>query len=68
LELVQELDKVEGIEIANLIYWAKFIENETIEFVSKSRTFAFHHIPLQSGSNEILTDEGRYQREIYTNG
>jgi threonylcarbamoyladenosine tRNA methylthiotransferase MtaB len=44
------------------------LKNETIEFVSKSRTFVPHfHIPLQSGSNEILKlMKRRYQREIYT--
>jgi threonylcarbamoyladenosine tRNA methylthiotransferase MtaB len=44
------------------------LKNETIEFVSKSRTFVPHfHIPLQSGSNDILKlMKRRYQREVYT--
>jgi threonylcarbamoyladenosine tRNA methylthiotransferase MtaB len=44
------------------------LKNETIEFVSKSRTFVPHfHIPLQSGSNDILKlMKRRYMREVYT--
>ena len=44
------------------------LKNETIEFVSQSRTFVPHfHIPLQSGSNDILKlMRRRYLREVYT--
>ena len=69
LELVQELDKVEGIERLRISsIEPNLLKNETIEFVSKSRTFVPHfHIPLQSGSNEILKlMKRRYLREIYT--
>jgi len=69
LELVQELDKVEGIERFRISsIEPNLLKNETIEFVSKSRTFVPHfHIPLQSGSNEILKlMKRRYLREIYT--
>jgi threonylcarbamoyladenosine tRNA methylthiotransferase MtaB len=69
LELVQELDKVEGIERLRISsIEPNLLKNETIEFVSKSRTFVPHfHIPLQSGSNAILKlMKRRYQREIYT--
>jgi threonylcarbamoyladenosine tRNA methylthiotransferase MtaB len=69
LELVQELDKVEGIERLRISsIEPNLLKNEIIEFVSKSRTFVPHfHIPLQSGSNEILKlMKRRYQREIYT--
>ncbi|HWS60776.1 MAG TPA: tRNA (N(6)-L-threonylcarbamoyladenosine(37)-C(2))-methylthiotransferase MtaB [Flavobacterium sp.] len=69
LELVQELDKVEGIERLRISsIEPNLLRNETIEFVSKSRTFVPHfHIPLQSGSNEILKlMKRRYLREIYT--
>jgi threonylcarbamoyladenosine tRNA methylthiotransferase MtaB len=69
LELVQELDKVEGIHRLRISsIEPNLLKNETIEFVSKSRTFVPHfHIPLQSGSNEILKlMKRRYQREIYT--
>lgn len=69
LELVQELDKVEGIERLRISsIEPNLLKNETIEFVSQSRTFVPHfHIPLQSGSNEILRlMKRRYQREVYT--
>jgi threonylcarbamoyladenosine tRNA methylthiotransferase MtaB len=69
LELVQELDKVEGIERLRISsIEPNLLKNETIEFVSKSRTFVPHfHIPLQSGSNELLGKmKRRYQRETYT--
>ena len=69
LQLVQELDKVEGIERLRISsIEPNLLKNETIEFVSQSRTFVPHfHIPLQSGSNEILRlMKRRYQREIYT--
>ncbi len=68
LELVQELDKIEGIERLRISsIEPNLLKNETIEFVSKSRTFVPHfHIPLQSGSNEILKlMKRRYQKEIY---
>ncbi|WP_051087083.1 tRNA (N(6)-L-threonylcarbamoyladenosine(37)-C(2))-methylthiotransferase MtaB [Flavobacterium rivuli] len=68
-ELVQELDKVEGIERLRISsIEPNLLKNETIEFVSKSRTFVPHfHIPLQSGSNDILKlMRRRYLREIYT--
>jgi threonylcarbamoyladenosine tRNA methylthiotransferase MtaB len=63
------LDKVEGIERLRISsIEPNLLKNETIEFVSKSRAFVPHfHIPLQSGSNEILKlMKRRYQREIYT--
>jgi threonylcarbamoyladenosine tRNA methylthiotransferase MtaB len=69
LELVQGLDKIEGIERLRISsIEPNLLKNETIEFVSKSRTFVPHfHIPLQSGSNEILKlMKRRYLREIYT--
>ena len=68
LDLVQELDKVEGIERLRISsIEPNLLKNETIEFVSKSRTFVPHfHIPLQSGSNDILKlMKRRYLREIY---
>ena len=63
------MDKVEGIERLRISsIEPNLLKNETIEFVSKSRTFVPHfHIPLQSGSNEILKlMKRRYLREIYT--
>ncbi|SNB42001.1 Threonylcarbamoyladenosine tRNA methylthiotransferase MtaB [Flavobacterium psychrophilum] len=69
LDLVQALDKVKGIERLRISsIEPNLLKNETIDFVSKSRTFVPHfHIPLQSGSNEILGKmKRRYQREVYT--
>ena len=68
LDLVKALDQVQGIERLRISsIEPNLLKNETIEFVSKSRTFVPHfHIPLQSGSNEILGKmKRRYQREIY---
>jgi threonylcarbamoyladenosine tRNA methylthiotransferase MtaB len=69
LDLVKGLDEVEGIERLRISsIEPNLLQNETIDFVSKSRTFVPHfHIPLQSGSNEILGKmKRRYQREVYT--
>jgi threonylcarbamoyladenosine tRNA methylthiotransferase MtaB len=69
LDLVKALDEVEGIERLRISsIEPNLLENETIEFVSQSRTFVPHfHIPLQSGSNEILRKmKRRYLREIYS--
>src|SRR5690606_136437 len=43
------------------------LSNEIIEFVQQSKRFVPHfHIPLQSGSNEILRGmRRRYNRELY---
>jgi threonylcarbamoyladenosine tRNA methylthiotransferase MtaB len=64
--LVQELDKVEGIERLRISsIEPNLLKNETIEFVSKRTLCPF--IPLQSGSNAILKlMKRRYQREVYT--
>ena len=69
LDLVKALDEVEGIERLRISsIEPNLLKNETIEFVSKSRTFVPHfHIPLQSGSNDILKKmKRRYMRELYT--
>lgn len=68
LDLVQALDKVKGIERLRISsIEPNLLKNETIEFVSQSRTFVPHfHIPLQSGSNDILKKmKRRYQKEVY---
>ncbi|MDW5290035.1 tRNA (N(6)-L-threonylcarbamoyladenosine(37)-C(2))-methylthiotransferase MtaB [Formosa sp. PL04] len=67
-ELVQGLDTVEGIERLRISsIEPNLLKNETIDFVSKSRIFVPHfHIPLQSGSNEILKlMKRRYMKELY---
>lgn len=55
-ELVQALDKVEGIHRLRISsIEPNLLKNETIDFVSDSKSFVPHfHIPLQSGSDEIL--------------
>jgi threonylcarbamoyladenosine tRNA methylthiotransferase MtaB len=70
LDLVTELDKVEGIERLRISsIEPNLLKNETIDLVSKSRAFVPHfHIPLQSGSNEILQKmKRRYMSELYVN-
>ena len=69
LDLVKALDEVEGIERLRISsIEPNLLKNETIEFVAQSRTFVPHfHIPLQSGSNEVLKKmKRRYLRELYT--
>jgi len=69
LDLVSELDKVEGIERLRISsIEPNLLKNETIELVSKSRAFVPHfHIPLQSGSNILLKKmKRRYMSELYT--
>jgi threonylcarbamoyladenosine tRNA methylthiotransferase MtaB len=68
LDLVKDLDKVEGIERLRISsIEPNLLKNETIELVSKSRAFVPHfHIPLQSGSNAILKQmKRRYTKELY---
>ncbi len=68
LELVQALDEVEGIERFRISsIEPNLLNDDIIEFVAKSKKFVPHfHIPLQSGSNEILGKmRRRYRRELY---
>jgi len=68
LDLVRELDKVEGIERLRISsIEPNLLKNETIDLVSKSRAFVPHfHVPLQSGSNVILKKmKRRYMKELY---
>lgn len=68
LDLVKALDSVEGIERLRISsIEPNLLKNETIDFVADSTTFVPHfHIPLQSGSNEILKlMRRRYMRELY---
>lgn len=68
LELVQALDNVQGIERLRISsIEPNLLKNETINFVAQSKTFVPHfHIPLQSGSNDILKKmKRRYLRELY---
>ena len=67
-DLVQQLDQVEGVERIRISsIEPNLLNNEIIDFVSRSQRFAPHfHIPLQSGSNKILRlMRRRYLRELY---
>jgi len=68
IDLITALDEVEGIDRFRISsIEPNLLTNEAIEFVSKSKHFVPHfHIPLQSGSNDILRKMGRrYLRELY---
>ncbi|MBE7629705.1 tRNA (N(6)-L-threonylcarbamoyladenosine(37)-C(2))-methylthiotransferase MtaB [Tenacibaculum piscium] len=70
LELVKELDKVEGIKRLRISsIEPNLLKDETIDFVAKSKTFVPHfHIPLQSGNDELLKKmKRRYLTQTYTN-
>ena len=68
IDLIQELDKTEGIERFRISsIEPNLLTKEIISFVSESKKFVPHfHIPLQSGSNDILKMmRRRYLRELY---
>jgi len=68
-DLVLELDKLEGIERFRISsIEPNLLTNLTIDFIATSKKFVPHfHIPLQSGSPEILRNmKRRYKRDIYT--
>ncbi|HEY1018859.1 MAG TPA: tRNA (N(6)-L-threonylcarbamoyladenosine(37)-C(2))-methylthiotransferase MtaB [Sediminibacterium sp.] len=67
-DLVKALDQVKGIERYRISsIEPNLLTNEIIEYVANSDKFMPHfHIPLQSGSNEILKlMRRRYKRELY---
>ncbi len=69
LELIQALDQVEGIQRFRISsIEPNLLSNEVIQFVASSKRFVPHfHMPLQSGSNKILSQmRRRYRRELYT--
>ncbi len=69
LELIQELDRVEGVERFRISsIEPNLLKDEIIDFVAQSNRFVPHfHVPLQSGSNTILKlMRRRYMRELYT--
>ncbi|MDY3521765.1 tRNA (N(6)-L-threonylcarbamoyladenosine(37)-C(2))-methylthiotransferase MtaB [Riemerella anatipestifer] len=68
LDLITELDKVEGIERIRISsIEPNLLKNESIELVAKSKRFVPHfHIPLQSGSDELLKRmKRRYLTKLY---
>ena len=69
LDLISELDKVDGIERIRISsIEPNLLKDESIELVSKSKSFVPHfHIPLQSGSAELLKKmKRRYLTKLYT--
>jgi len=69
LELIQNLDNVEGIDRIRISsIEPNLLSNEIIEFVADSKKFVPHfHIPLQSGSDELLKKmKRRYLTALYT--
>jgi threonylcarbamoyladenosine tRNA methylthiotransferase MtaB len=68
LDLIKALDEVEGIERFRISsIEPNLLTNEIIEFVAQSKRFVPHfHIPLQSGSSQVLAlMKRRYKRELY---
>ncbi|WP_025761692.1 tRNA (N(6)-L-threonylcarbamoyladenosine(37)-C(2))-methylthiotransferase MtaB [Dyadobacter tibetensis] len=68
LQLVQALDEVEGItrfRISSIE--PNLLSDDIIDFVAQSKRFAHHfHIPLQSGSDHILSlMKRRYRSALY---
>jgi threonylcarbamoyladenosine tRNA methylthiotransferase MtaB len=67
-DLIQELDKLEGISRYRISsIEPNLLSEDIISFVANSNKFVPHfHIPLQSGNNKILKQmRRRYQRELY---
>lgn len=68
LELIRELDKIEGIERYRISsIEPNLITEKTVDFCAASKKFLPHfHIPLQSGSNKILhLMKRKYDRELF---
>lgn len=68
LDLCKALDKVEGIERYRISSMEPdLLSDELIEFCSQSRAFMSHfHVPLQSGSDEVLKlMHRRYDKALF---
>ena len=67
-DLIKELDKIDGIDRFRISsIEPDLLKNEIIDFVSSSDKFAPHfHIPLQSGSDNLLKKmRRRYTTDLY---
>ena len=67
-DLVQQLDMLDGIDRIRISsIEPNLLTNEIIEFCAESNKFMPHfHIPLQSGSDKILSAmRRRYKRDLY---
>ena len=70
LDLIKELDNVEGIERIRISsIEPNLLKDESIELVANSKKFVPHfHIPLQSGSDDLLKKmKRRYLSQLYSN-
>jgi len=68
LELIKTLDKIDGVERYRVSsIEPNLLTDEIISFISMSKRFVPHfHIPLQSGSNQILKKmRRRYKTDLY---
>lgn len=68
LDLVQALDKIDGIERIRISsIEPNLLKNEIIDFVGSSNRFVPHfHVPLQSGSDVVLKKmRRRYLSKLY---
>lgn len=70
LDLVKALEKIEGIERIRISsIEPNLLTDELIEFVAQSKVIMPHfHIPLQSGSDQILRNmKRRYNTKLFRN-
>jgi threonylcarbamoyladenosine tRNA methylthiotransferase MtaB len=68
LDLIKELDKIDGVERFRISsIEPNLLSEDIIDFVASSNKFQPHfHIPLQSGSDEVLSKmRRRYRTELY---
>lgn len=68
-DLIKELDKIKGIDRFRISsIEPNLLSDDVIHFVSQSRSFVPHfHVPLQSGSDNILSlMRRRYRTNLYT--
>lgn len=68
IDLIKALDEVDGIDRIRISsIEPNLCTEEIIDFVSQSKRFMPHfHMPLQSGSNDMLKQmRRRYKRELY---